>query len=199
LKEAYRGVKAGDPNAIVVTAGLATTGGDGGGSALDDVQFIERMYQAGAKGHFDALGSHPYGFASPPETAPWGQGILFFRRAEAQRAAMVRWGDTTRQVWATEFGWLLNPGCDWPDRNWQKTPPDVQADYLRRAYQYAYANWPWMGPMFVFNLDFSDSRDWWRSACDPIRWYAIMDGQPGGLVPRPAFDALKNMAKPTSR
>lgn len=199
LREAYRGVKAGDPSALVVTGGLATTGGDGGASALNDVEFIDRMYASGAKGNFDALGSHPYGFSSPPETEPWGQGILFFRRAEAQRSVMERWGDGMRKMWATEFGWLLNPSCDWPDRNWQKVPPEDQAGYLQRAYQYAFANWPWMEAMFVFNLDFSDLRDYWRPYCDPIRWYAIMDGQPSGLVAHPAYTALTAMSKPTGR
>ena len=60
-------MKAGDPNAMVITAGLATTGGDGGARALNDVGFIQGMYDAGAKGNFDALGSHPYGFGSAPE------------------------------------------------------------------------------------------------------------------------------------
>lgn len=208
LKEAYRGVKAGDPKAMVITAGMATTGG-GGGTAMNDVEFIDRMYQNGAKGYFDALGSHPYGFASPPETDPWGAAILFFRRAEAQRGVMTKWGDTGKQIWATEFGWLLDPApldpsCTLPgDRDWQKVSLADQASYLVGAYKWAHAEWPWMGPMFIFNLDFSDLPEWWLGGCDQMRWYAVTGAGStlgdGVLVPRPAFDALKAMAKPTGR
>ncbi len=205
LREAYRGVKAGDPNALVITGGLASTGGDGGITAMNDVDFINGMYYAGAKPYFDVLGSHPYGFASAPEVQPWDQDILFFRRAEAQRQAMVANGDGAKQIWATEFGWLIDPvyyglGCDWRDRNWQKVSPDTQAAYLVRAYQYAYANWPWLGVLLTFNLDFADKRDWWRPVCEPMRWYATMDGNESPpehffLSPRPAYNALASMPK----
>jgi hypothetical protein len=74
------------------------------------------MYSAGAKGNFDILGSHPYGFAYPPEYDPGAASGLAFRRAEQQYGVMVANGDGAKQVWATEFGWLLDTGCDWPDR-----------------------------------------------------------------------------------
>lgn len=197
LREAYRGVKAGDPQAKVVTAGMATTGG--GGGAISDLDFIRGMYQAGAKPYFDVLGSHPYGFASSPETEPWGDRTLFFRRVEQQRQIMLDHGDGAKQVWATEFNWLIDPaaygsGCSWPDRDWQKVSPQTQADYLVRAYQYAYKNWPWMGVMLSFNLDFAATP--WYGECDSVRWYAITSGD---LTPRPAYTALKNMAKPAAR
>ncbi len=56
LKGTYPRIKAVDPRVIVIWAGLASTGGDGGDTALDDSTYIERMYQAGAKAYFDALG-----------------------------------------------------------------------------------------------------------------------------------------------
>lgn len=31
----------------------------------------------------------------------------------------------------------------------------AQADYLVGAFQYARANWPWLGAMFVANLDYN--------------------------------------------
>lgn len=196
LRAAYNGVKAGDPGARVITAGLASTGGDGGANALNDVDFIRGMYVAGAKGNFDVLGSHPYGFVSAPEDL-WGANINFFRRAEAQRQVMLDNGDASRQIWATEFGWLIDPAaygqsCSWPDRDWQKVSPQTQADYLVRAYQYAYNNWPWMGSMFSFNLDLSAVS--YYDSCNPMRWYSIVNGD---YSARPAYTALKNMAKPT--
>ena len=203
LRAAYPQIKAADGRVVVVTAGLASTGGDGGAMALNDVEFIERMYQAGARGFFDALGSHPYGFANPPETRN-ANNVTDFQRAADQHQVMERYGDGAKKVWATEFGWIVDPASYghpeylsdplWAGRAWQRVDPQAQAAYLVRAYQYAYANWPWMGVMLVFNLDFSTVP--WYPPAEPMRWYAIVN--PDGS-PRPAYQALAAMAKPTRR
>ncbi|MDO8672867.1 MAG: fibronectin type III domain-containing protein, partial [Dehalococcoidia bacterium] len=98
--------------------------------------------------------------------------------AEQQYAVMVANGDGARQVWATELGWLLDTGCDWPDRNWQKVSEQTQGEYLVRAFAYARDNWPWMGAMFVFNLDFGG--DYYQAGCpgntymcNPARSYSL--------------------------
>jgi len=196
LQYAYWGIKAGDPQGIVVTAGLATTGGTPDGLNVDDLDFIRTMYDTGAKGYFDVLGSHPYGFAYAPEDKT-SNPILCFRRVEHQRAIMVERGDGNKPVWATEWGWLLNPAeknvsCSWPDRDWQRVSEDHQADYLRRASLYACRHWPWMRLMFVSNLDFN-TVPWYHDECEPIRWYSILN--PDGS-PRLAYIYLKEMPKP---
>lgn len=196
LKAAYKGVKAGDPAAKVISAGLATTAGDGE-RAMNDLDYLRGMYAAGARDYFDVLGSHPYGFGSAPEELS-GDGVHFFRRAEAQRQVMVDNGDERKQIWATELGWLADPDaygetCNWPDRDWQKVSPQTQAEYLVRAYQYAYKNWPWMGVMVLFNLDFSLPSYYFP--CNQMRWHAIINED---RSPRPAYTALLEMLKPTS-
>jgi hypothetical protein len=120
---------------------------------------------------------------------------------------MVENGDSYKQVWAIEFNWILDPGAgcsgwgDWPSRWWQRVDVATQADFLVRAYQYAYSNWPWMGVMNVFNLDFAT--DYWRDYCEPIRWYSITyrvdhrDPANNPILPRPAYDALAAMPKPS--
>jgi hypothetical protein len=217
LKAAYPRIKAVDPDAVVIAPGMATTGGPFSGcgvsinttavgvsaayaqkllaaSAVNDLEFICGLYQSGGKGYFDVLGTHPYGFAFEPETNPSSVNGLAFRRAEQQRAIMQAQGDSDKQMWAIEFGWFVNncPGEDctgpWTDNAWQIVTKDQQADYLVRAYNYAYQNWPWMGVMTFFNLDFNTVP--WYACCDPIRGYAIADN--------PAYDALKNMPKYTS-
>lgn len=203
LKAAYPKIKAADPRVVVLTAGLASTGGDGGVTALNDVEFIDRMYRAGAKGYFDALGSHPYGFANPPEIRNPNH-VTDFRRAADQHAVMERYGDGAKQIWATEFGWLIDPSEYghpeylgdplWSGRQWQRVGAQTQADYLVRAYQYAYANWPWMGVMLLFNYDFSTAG--WYPPAEPMRWYSILNPD---FSPRPAYNALKAMPKPSRR
>jgi hypothetical protein len=66
LRRAYEAIKAADPEATVVSAGLAPTNHQDA-EAMDDRAFLEAMYQAGAGAYFDVLGAHPYGFAYPPD------------------------------------------------------------------------------------------------------------------------------------
>jgi hypothetical protein len=210
LKSGYLGIKAGDPQAIVVSAGLATTGGSLAGLAwaqafygstqvVPDLAFLRGMYQHGAKGFFDALGSHPYGGRDAPHTPPSSAtGPIYFRRAEEQRRVMLQYGDPS-PVWATEFGWVLDSACHLGEHNWMKVSEAQQAEYLAAAYAYADENWPWMGPMFLFNLDFG-TVDWYHN-CDPMRWYSITYRQNPGewwnspVLPRQAFRKLRDMAK----
>lgn len=204
LKEAFVRIKQADPHALVIAAGMATTGPAGMEQhpwypkVWNDLLFIQAMYDAGAKGYFDALGSHPHGFGYPPEQDPRLRLVngLAFRRVEQQREIMVANGDGDKPILATEWGWLLDPGpdChewgDWPSRVWQIVTPEQQADYLVRAFHYADTHWPWMGPMLVFNLDFSMSPQYHH--CEPMRWYSILNGDGS---PRPAYLALKQMPK----
>ncbi len=218
LKAAYQGVKAGDLGALVITAGMATTGGGFSGcgvniratevglsaaytqgllaaGAMNDLKFICGIYRNGGKGFFDALGSHPYGFASPPGKKPSAVGGLAFRRAEQQRKIMVAQGDGATPIWAIEFGWVVKPSdsCrstyDWDSRWWQIVSAQEQADYLVGAYQYAHENWLWMGVMSLFNLDFGKV-DWYDN-CEPMRYYSLLKRSGA----RPAYRALKDMVK----
>jgi hypothetical protein len=223
LKAAYPRVKAADPDARVVTAGLATTGGTlaegkltttAKGKAWNDLHYIQAMYNAGAKGYFDALGSHPYGFAYAPAQDPTVPNVngLCFRRAEQQHAVMAANGDGDTPIWATEFGWILDPtidglSCSWPGREWQIVSPQTQATYLVAAYGYAIQHWPWMGVMCMFNLDFG--ADYYQagcpsgwSMCNEMRYYALVyrasPCDPGNSPRqfRPAYGALKALPKP---
>ncbi len=198
VKRAYRGAKAADPRIIVVAGSLAPTGGTPDGRAMDDVAFLEAMYAAGLKGHFDAISIHNYGFGGEPEDKDHGSAILNFRRAEDIYAVMVAHGDGDKPVWGTEFGWLLaEPTCDayWWEIGFgaQQVSADQQADYLCEAFRYADEHWPWMQVMIVSNLDFRIMKEWYKP-CDPLRGFAILEDDG---APRRAYTALAQMAKRT--
>jgi hypothetical protein len=53
LAQAYGGLKAGDPSAEVVLAGLSF-------HALDETNYLARLYDSGAAAYFDTLAIHPY-------------------------------------------------------------------------------------------------------------------------------------------
>jgi hypothetical protein len=193
LTIAYARIKSSDPSAIVVSAGLAPTGGDGAGH-MDDLKYAQAMFAAGAANAFDAYGFHPYGYAYPPEQDPNATGVngLAFRRAEAHRTLMEQNGAKDKQMWATEFGWLINPqeegiNCSWPGLDWQRVTEAQQADYVKRAFDYAKTNWPWMGVMFLWNYDFSRS-PLYPDPCEQMKWFSIVD--PSGK-PRPVVNALR--------
>jgi hypothetical protein len=197
LAIAYARVKTADPDALVVSAGIAPTGGDAAG-AMDDLTYARALFEAGAADYIDAYGFHPYGFAYEPEhdpDDPSAKGLLF-RRAEAHRALMEEYGAADKPMWATEFGWLVDPSeegsaCRWPDLDWQRVSRKRQAEYVVRAYDYAQGNWPWMGPMFLWNYDFSRS-PLYPDPCEQMKFFSMLD-EAGN--PRPAFEALLQAAR----
>jgi hypothetical protein len=187
LKAAYRGVKAGDPGALVIGGGPSpNTGGYGG--TIEDFDFLNGMYAAGARGFMDAMGIHNYGGNTSPERDPGDCGICF-RRAEMYRQVMVKNGDAGTPIWATEFGWLMDPGFGLGQYDWMKVSPEQQAEYVVRSYQYAQQKWPWMRGMLLSNLDASTS-PYHQGPEDGLPWFAIINSD---YSPRPAWQAFREM------
>jgi hypothetical protein len=219
LHVAYEHIKAIDPGAIVVSAGLAPVGRIEGScfggsghiwqgnncSAMDEREYASRMLESGAADHFDAFGYHPYGFAYDPETDPHSVPNGFaFRGAEVMHDLLEEQGLGHRPVWATEFNWLR----DWrleggmpahcmnayeADFGWMEVSEIQQASYITRAFEYADEHWPWMGAMFVWNLDWHNYHVW---DCEAARYFSIRRGN--GTVDGAAtlaYDALEGMEK----
>ena len=185
LKEAYTRIKAADPGALVISAGLAPTN-DVGDRAVDDRIFLRGMYEAGAKEYFDVLGGHPYGFAYPPDDPAGAHEGFNFARLADLRQIMVEYGDGDKPVWATEMGWTTEAHGE---RAWQQVTPEEQADYLVAAFEKARREWPWLEMMAVWNL--GDGLK--GSEGEEEKWgYRLLD--PDGS-PRPAYQALAAMPK----
>lgn len=209
LCEAYGRIKSVDSNAIVVSAGLAPTGrvqgnweGHPGHNGLfqDEREFLQEFLDAGGGNCFDALGYHPYGFSADfdavPDMSPTDPtqdcvNGFCFRGVEKIYQILQANGLADKNIWATEFGWLVEPPAEclsdpgWQGRQWQLVTEQKQADNLVGAYEYATTNWPWMEAMFIFNLNFNTTGGY--QPCEQMRFYAI-DG-------RPAESALAQMPK----
>lgn len=110
LKMAYEAAHAANPDVMILNAALAPTlappGGMNGG--WDDLDFLTRMYEAGAGDYFDALAVHTYGFTFPPQADP-APDVLNFRRMELLHEVMTRYGDGDKPVYITETGWNDHP------------------------------------------------------------------------------------------
>jgi hypothetical protein len=183
LKAAYQAVKEVDPDAMVVSGGLATTG-DGSDTAVGDLAYLQGMYDAGARGAFDALGSHPYAFGHEPDYQDaWG---LSLARVVQQRDVMLANGDAETPVWITEAGWVLHTSWNLVEHEAIAVSEAEQAGYMVRAYRKVRDEWPWVGALFWFNLDFGSVA--WYPAAEPMRWYAILNPD---RTPRPAYTELK--------
>ncbi len=198
LQVSYSAIKAADPRALVISAGLSPTG-SGPPEALPDDDFLEALYEAmdgGSDGYFDVLGLHAAGFGAPPELSPeeaaadketyGGERFFTFRRVEDLRAIMEAAGDADKRVAILEMGWTSDPVN--PDYAWHAVSEETKADYLVRAFEYAEANWqPWIGvmsPIYICNYDWTET--------DEQYWWCITN--PDGTT-RPAYQALSAMEK----
>jgi hypothetical protein len=201
LCRAYRAFKAAAPQMTVVAGGLAPAPTLSDGSAVNDLEFAQAMFDAGAGGCFDAWAYHPYGFDQPPEADPT-QHEMAFRRAERMHEVLANNGHPDSPIWITEFGWLRDPaesGLDcttdpaFAGFSYMIFPRDVQADYTARAIAYASRHWPWVGPMFVWNLNWNLYDASYEAPCSHLRWYAILDADG---APLPAVRAIQDLRQP---
>jgi hypothetical protein len=183
LRAAYAAVKGSDPQALVVSAGLAPTNRVDQ-TAMDDRMFLEGMYEAGAEEFFDVLGAHPYGFAYPPHDPRGAHEGLNLARLEDLREIMVANGDGDKPVWATEVGWTTEAVTE--EQAWLQVTEEEQAAYLMGAFDKAGEDWPWLERMAVWNLSAGLDPD------DEKRGYSIVDDE---YRPRPAYEALAAMPK----
>jgi hypothetical protein len=197
LKACYLGIKSADPNAIVISAGMAPTG-TSDQTAMPDDRFIEQMYQAGGANTFDILGVNAPGYKAPPEMSPTevaarsdlgGQRFFAFRHVEDIRAIMQKYHDDHKQIAIMEFGWTTDPIH--PDYAWHAVTEQQQADYMVRAYQYAYEHWsPWISIMSAITLP----DPFWTPDDEQYWWAITYPDWPENKV-RLAYAALKAMPK----
>ncbi len=94
LQDSHDAIKAKDPRARIVLAGMAPRTGSG---TVDGSIFLDQLYKQapGLNDDFDVAALHPYS----PELDQVRQQIVNFR------AVMKEHGDQGTSLWITEFGW----------------------------------------------------------------------------------------------
>jgi hypothetical protein len=199
LRVAYTQIKQVNPNIIVVSGGLAPTLTTNDRGAINDLDYAAEMLDNGAAQWFDAFGYHPYGYNEAPEAEPTYNRPVF-RRTELIRDLFEERGIYDKQIWLTEFGWLRDPAedgvqCSDSDPDfagfaWLRVSAETQADYMVRAFQWADRNWPWVGPMFVWNLNWALYPEHINAMCNHMRWFSLLR-QDGTRLP--IFERLASM------
>ncbi len=109
LRRAYRRAKEADPDCVILAAGLSPTlEGYGSDWGLNELVYLQAMYDAGARDCFDALAIHAYGWTSAVDEPADPQRINF-ARAQLIRDVMLRNGDGHKPCFITEGGWNDHP------------------------------------------------------------------------------------------
>ncbi len=217
LKAGYGAIKQFDKGAAVLFGGLTPTAVNKPEVAIDDVEYLRRFYAYNGgegKRYYDVLAAHPGSAANAPETkypeqpgdgacppiyahlagTCWNNSPdFYFRRIEDQRAIMEQNGEGAKQIWLTEFGWdaCADFGASAPGYEYcELTSSQRQAEYIVRAFGIGKERWPWMGVMFLWNLNYATIPEIAPSD-EKFAWSVLGPG----FVNRPAFEAVKAMSK----
>ena len=205
LAASYNAIKSACPSMTVVSGAL-TPAGNNGGLAMDDFAYLEQMFQAGANNYLDAVGAHPSGYNVPPwatsdtacaEIQKFGNSFngacdsphhswSFQSTMLGYRNIMNVYGASGKKVIPTEFGWAaggaFNPAYAYANDN----DYNEQAEWTVQAYQMM-KNWGWVGPAFLWNLNFRVVSD----GTEKAQWGIVAND----WSPLPAYNALAAMPK----
>ena len=177
LKQAYAAIKAVDPAATVMTGGFSPAPDAPDGSMIAPVTFLQRVYAAGGKGHFDAVAHHPYNYPYMPlKPEPNYNWNAFGGVTPMLHQTMVDNGDGEKKIWGTEMGAPTVDGVT----------PEYVAEYVAEAFA-AWESWSYTGPLFWYSY-----RDAGTDPNDREDNFGLVkvDGTPK----EPALTAFKNAA-----
>lgn len=156
LRLSYEAAHAAAPAVIVYGGALAPTlEPENSGGGLNDIRYLERMYEAGAVGFFDVLAVHTYGFTRAADDPP-ATDVINFRRIELLRAVMEQYGDSATTITITESGWSDDP-------RWvNAVRPGQRIIYTLEALAMV-EQWPWVDRLCIWDfrqpLDAHNRRD----------------------------------------
>ena len=213
LREASAAIRRVCPSMLVVSGALTPTGTNqtpqsrGGTTALDDVEYLRRMLQAGMLSYVDAVGAHPSGYNVPPSATKANycsvisvtgdsfkagcpnnphRSFSFRSTMEEYRSEIVPY-DASKPIWPTEFGWAVNksstdhPGYEYArDNDYHE-----QAQWTREAYAMM-KDWGWVAAPILWNLNFRVI-----SPGNEKEQFGIVDRE---WKPLPVYEALKAFA-----
>ncbi len=191
LRLCSEAIRTADPDAIIISAGLAPNGQNDNRAQRDD-WYLQAMYDADFQNYIDVVGVHSPGFTPAwygPDRAVQDGGDRWqsFRRIEDLRKIMVRNGDAARQMAILEMGFTSDPIHE--PYQWFSVHEITKAALMVEAYDYAAQNWrPWVGLISAIYLAepgwTQDNEEFWWAFNDPITG-----------VMRPVFGAVAQMEK----
>lgn len=201
LEAGYDAVKQVDPNALVITAGLAPVGASDNYNFIATGTYLNNMLLLGAADYSDGIGAIFGASAVPPTavccTQPPGVDshyesfLQYFLEVVAFYNDMLVQNDVDAlPVYVTQFGWGTTEGTNLVPAptgfEWlEYTDQAEQALYITQAFELG-RELEYVGGMFLYNLDGCAVGD--SEAC----FFSLIDAN--GTA-RPAFGALQNFEK----
>lgn len=179
LTAVYPAIKAVNPDIIVLGGALAPTiEPEGSPWGLNDLIYLEGIYEAGGAAYFDGLAVHTYGFKFPPDSEP-APDLLNFRRVELLREIMVKYGDEESKIFITEAGWNDHP-------RWTKAVrPGQRIQYTIDSFRFAEEHWPYVEIVAVWAFRYPAPT---KSYMD---YFTLVTPE---FVKKPIYESLKSYA-----
>jgi hypothetical protein len=198
LCQTYARLKAVDPGIVVLAAALTPTidlGGlnpnGQGGNNLNDMVYLQRMYNAGARGCFDIMSVQGYGLWSGPTDKRMDPIQINYARNLFIRDLMVQSGDEHKPIWISEMNWNAVPSNRGIAPAFGQVTEAQQARYAPLAYARAQAEWPWVG---VINFwYFKDADDHEKN--QPKYYFRMADPD---FTLKPVYYAMKDYIHQTA-
>jgi len=198
LQAGYRAAKAANPDARILFPSLSPTDGKDKRAPMTELEYLDRVYQAGGGRYFDIMSAQAYGLGQPPDEHRYVRPRLRLdrpidTRIDVSRVVMLREvmernGDADKAIWISEFGYNSAPASvPEPDRSTWGAPvsEEQKGDYIVGQIERARREWPWIGVMNIWFLR------WGGEAPDPhnpTAYFAIVDHD---FTPLPAYTKLK--------
>ncbi len=194
----YARAKEADPEVVVLFPSLAPNDGKDP-RHMSDLEFLQRVYQAGGADCFDVMSAQLYGLGQPPtERSPLGfdqEHLRLITRTDVSRVVLLRevmerYGDEGKAIWVGELGWNAPPP-DWGGRPspWGR-PVDEESKgrYIVAALDRSLKEWPWMGVQNLWFLHWDGPPP---KPDDPTVFFALLKYD---FTPLPAYEAVRAWA-----
>ena len=201
LKVAYETIKSHDPQALVVTGGLAPVGFSDGYNSVDTGTYLQNMLAAGAAEYSDAVGAVFSASAVPPtlECCDKPPGVdshyesflqYFPELMEFYEEVLAENGLAGTPIVVTQVGWGTSEGANIATASsgfeWLTyTSEDEQALYVTQAFEIVQAR-DSISSMFLYNLNGCAVGD--QEAC----FFSLVDA---AGAERPVYAAYEAMPK----
>ena len=187
LKAAYLNIKKVDPDAQIISGGLAIVATRNG--SIAPREYLAALYKEGAGSYFDALGYHPYSFpVTASYRASWNAWQQMNNTSPSLRDIMIANGDRDKKIWITEYGAPTGgPGeasaTYKPKENTDHVTEERQKEILVDAIRDAAAH-DWLGPFFWYSY-----KDIGESQSSTENFYGLLRADGSA---KPVYDALRD-------
>jgi hypothetical protein len=176
LGAAYRQIKKADPNALVITAGVAPTN-ENSPRAMDDRLFLDQLLFLTQGNCFDILGAHVYDFNRDP-FAPYQEDAIALSRIEDLKGLLDEY-EIERPVWITEIGYTVASPYH------PMVSKSQQATYMTGALRRIGQDWPWVEVTTVWNLSYGPAVE------EEMAGYSLLADKNS---PRPVYTAIRQLS-----